>query len=126
MPRRGGRTLLGDRRRLRAIRAGRAAALLRWAEPRAVLPENGKWRLQTRVSNRALPITPAERLHALARPDLVPYDPSQPLPQIENLPDLIPIQFNGKLYLKQTQPVPDELRSVFELIYQELTGGFAT
>lgn len=48
----------------------------------------------------------AERLHALARPDLVPYDPSQPLPQIENLPDLIPIQFNGKLYLKQTQPVP--------------------
>ena len=68
-------------------------------------PENGKWRLQTRVSNRALPITP-QSVFTLSPPDLVPYDPSQPLPQIENLPDLIPIQFNGKLYLKQTQPVP--------------------
>lgn len=53
----------------------------------------------------ALPITP-QSVFTLSPPDLVPYDPSQPLPQIENLPDLIPIQFNGKLYLKQTQPVP--------------------
>lgn len=73
----------------------------------------------------ALPITP-QSVFTLSPPDLVPYDPSQPLPQIENLPDLIPIQFNGKLYLKQTRPSHDELRSVFELIYQELTGGFAT
>ena len=68
-------------------------------------PEDGKWHLQTRVSNRALPITP-QSVFTLSPPDLVPYDPSQPLPQIENLPDHIPIQFNGKLYLKQTQPVP--------------------
>ena len=47
-----------------------------------------------------------QSVFTLSPPDLVPYDPSQPLPQIENLPDLIPIQFNGKLYIKQTQPVP--------------------
>ena len=40
-------------------------------------PENGKWRLQTRVSNRALPITP-QSVFTLSPPDLVPYDPSQP------------------------------------------------
>ena len=33
-------------------------------------PENGKWRLQTRVSNRALPITP-QSVFTLSPPDLV-------------------------------------------------------
>ena len=32
-------------------------------------PENGKWRLQTRVSNRALPITP-QSVFTLSPPDL--------------------------------------------------------
>lgn len=40
------------------------------------------------------------------RPGLVPYVPPSPSLKSKILPELIPIQFNGKLYLKQTQPVP--------------------
>ena len=74
------------------------------------LPEGDAWRLVTRVSNRTVPITP-QSTFTLTPPDLLPDDPSQPLPQIENLPDLIPIQFNGKLYLKQAPSTKTEASS---------------
>ena len=67
-------------------------------------PEDGKWHLQTRVSNRALPITP-QSVFTLSPPDLVPYDPSQPLPMIERFTDLVPVMWNRTLYLKCAQPV---------------------
>ena len=66
--------------------------------------EDGAWRLQTRVSNRALPITP-QSVFSLSPPDLIPYDPSQPLPMIDHLPELVPVMWNGKLHLKCAQPV---------------------
>ena len=68
------------------------------------LPEGDAWRLVTRVSNRALPITP-QSVFTLSPPDLVPYDPAQPLPMIERFTDLIPVMWNGTLYLKCAQPV---------------------
>ena len=67
-------------------------------------PEDGKWRLQTRVSNRALPITP-QSVFTLSPPDLVPYDPSQPLPMIDRFTELVPVMWNGKMYLKHAQLV---------------------
>lgn len=66
-------------------------------------PENGKWRLQTRVSNRALPITP-QSVFTLSPPDLVLYDPAQPLPMIDRFTELVPVMWNGKMYLKHAQP----------------------
>lgn len=52
----------------------------------------------------ALPITP-QSVFTLSPPDLVPYDPAQPLPMIDRFTELVPVMWNGKMYLKHAQLV---------------------
>ena len=68
------------------------------------LPDGGRWRLRTRVSNRAFPITGRSRF-TLSVERVLPYDPASPLP--EPLFRLIPAVQNGTLFLRIPQEAPN-------------------